>query len=170
MISRLSTRAPFPKPQPFQSRTNHFIPLSWFILWTIDRPIYLISLLLKINPKVSLSNILNWQYFYSKNFLKNEEKGKLYDQVNLEPLLPLLFTCLTKVRMFLETVKLLENLFWKNNTTNNSKDPLLLIGQVYSVIVSKNKTIIIVWFSKIGRTFQFVKSFLKKNREPWFYD
>ena len=87
--------------------------------------------------------------------------------MNLEPLLPLFFICLTKVRMFLETVKLLENLFWKNNTTNNSKNPLLLIGQVYSVIVSKNKTILIVWFSKIGRTFQFVKSFLKKigNRD-----
>ena len=106
MISRLSTRAPFPKPQPFQSRTNHFIPLSWFILWTIDRPIYLIILLLKINPKVSLSNILNRQYFYSKNFFENEEKGKLCDQVNLEPLIPLSFICLTKVRMFWETIKL----------------------------------------------------------------
>jgi len=139
MISRLSTRAPFPKPQPFQSRTNHFIPLSWFILWTIDRPIYLISLLLKINPKVSLSNILNRQYFYSKNFLKNEEKGKLYDQVNLEPLLPLLFTCLTKVNESFETVKYFCKFFWADNTTNNSYDPLLVIGQVYSVIISKNK-------------------------------
>ena len=76
MISRLSTRAPFRKPQPFQSRTNHFIPLSWFILWTIDRPIYLTSLLLKINPKVSLSNILNRQYFYSKNFFLKRRKGE----------------------------------------------------------------------------------------------
>jgi len=79
----LSTRAPFPKPQPFQSRTSHFIPLSWFILWTIDRPIFLV-----------------------KELSKNEEKGKLYDQVNLEPLLPLLSICLTKVRMFWETIKL----------------------------------------------------------------
>ena len=58
-------------------------PEGRFILWTIDRPIFLV-----------------------KELLKNEEKGKLYDQVNLEPLIPLSFICLTKVRMFWETIKL----------------------------------------------------------------
>lgn len=91
-----------------------------------------------------------------------KKRGEFTTESDSGHLHPLLFICLTKVRMFWETIKLSENLFRKNNTTNNSEDPLLLIGQVYSVIVSKNKTILIVWFSKIGRTFQFVKSFLKK--------
>ena len=159
MISRLSTRAPFQKPQPFQSRTNHFILLSQFILWTIDRPISLSICFPNSTRRFHYQTSWTDNIFDSKNFKVNEEKRKLYDQVNLEPLLPLFFICLTKVRMFWETVKLLENLFWKNNTTNNSKDPLLLIGQVYSVIVSKNKTTLVVYISKIRRTFQFVKSF-----------
>jgi len=74
----LSTRAPFPKPQPFQSRTNHFIPLSWFILWTIDRPI---SLSLSQNqPEGLIINIFQENTLYSKNVFKiNEGERNLYD-------------------------------------------------------------------------------------------
>ena len=63
-----------------------------------------------------------YAYFNIKNFirfLKNEEKGKLYDQVNLEPLLPLLLTCLTKSKRQILTVGLRNNLiknFGKNQT------------------------------------------------------
>jgi hypothetical protein len=56
VISRLSTRAPFRKPQPTSIKMSHFILLSQFISWTIDRPIsfYKYDVCL-YSPKVQLT-------------------------------------------------------------------------------------------------------------------
>jgi hypothetical protein len=66
IISRLSTRVPFRKPQPTSIKMSHFILLSHFISWTIDRPI---SLSLSQNqPEGLIINILQENILIQRTF------------------------------------------------------------------------------------------------------
>ena len=68
IISSLSTRAPFRKPQPTSLKMSHFILLSQFISWTIDRPISFYKYdVCSYSPKVQLTVLLQKKYFNSKN-------------------------------------------------------------------------------------------------------
>jgi hypothetical protein len=62
---------------------NHFIPLSWFILWTIDRPI---SLSLSQNqPEGLIINIFQENILYSKNVFKINEGVVDLTEVGFQP-------------------------------------------------------------------------------------
>ena len=170
MISRLSTRAPLPKPQTISIKDNSLY--TTFMVYFMDyRP-----------PNMFI------QRTYSKLM---KERGIFTTWLNLiinqrshnqqqESLQPVSFICFTKVRKFWETIKLFLKLFfdWWFERIHSSLivspdylvDPLHFIGRANSSVCQRLQSVLPDCFSKIRRTFQFVKSFFKKNREPRFYD
>lgn len=128
------------------------------------------------------------QYFNSKNvLLKMKEKGIFTTWVSLiinqrshnqqqESLQPVSFICFTKVRMFWETIKLFRNFFfdwWFKRihsslivSSNYLVDLLHFIGQANSSVCQRHQSVLPDWTTKIEKHFQFVKLFVKKNREP----
>ena len=113
-VSRLCTRPRFPKTQ---TRYTWGSTLSYFRSLFNDhtRPNIFISLLLKINQKVSLSNILNGYSIFSKN-----DFGRFR-------------ICFTKLRLLFLFVKYFVNFFFRVRKLQFYRNPNLFSERFYKV-------------------------------------